>query len=78
MAWWPGRRESLPDSGGRSRGLDPSHGHKVHPGGFVWAAGLGEIGEFADVVNLQVLSLLADLAALGSWLYGTVRRRLSV
>jgi hypothetical protein len=34
-------------------------------GGFVWAAGLGEIGEFADVLSLQALSRLADLAALG-------------
>jgi hypothetical protein len=44
-------------------GLAPSHGHEVHPGGFLCAAGLVEIGELADVVNLQVHRLPADLAA---------------
>jgi len=33
--------------------------------GFVFAAGLGEIGELAHVVNLQVLRPLAYLAASG-------------
>ena len=46
-------------------GLASSHGHEVHPGGFVRPAGLVEIGEFADVVNLQVPRVLADLAASG-------------
>jgi hypothetical protein len=37
----------------------------VHPGGFVPAAGLVEVGEFADVVDLKARRGLAELAAPG-------------
>ena len=47
------------------QGLAPSHGHEVHPGGFVPVAGLVEIGEFANVVDLKARRGLADLAAPG-------------
>jgi hypothetical protein len=30
----------------------PPHGNEVDPGGFLWTAGLIEIGKLSDVVNL--------------------------
>jgi hypothetical protein len=47
------------------QGLAPSHGHEVHPGGFLPSAGLAEIGELANVVDLEARHGLADFAAPG-------------
>jgi hypothetical protein len=47
------------------QGFAPSHGHEVHPCGFVSPSRLVEIGELADVVDFQVHRVLADLTASG-------------
>jgi hypothetical protein len=46
-------------------GLAASLGHEMHPCGSFTSAGAVEIGELADVVNLEALLGVADLAALG-------------
>ncbi len=46
-------------------GLPSPHGHETHLRGYLPAAGFVEVGELADVVNLQVLPRLADLTASG-------------
>ncbi len=56
MASWQGRQLTRSCA---------AHCHEVHPGGFVSSAGPVEIGEFADVVNLEVRPGVAGLAALG-------------
>ena len=43
------------------QGLASSHRHEAHPGRSFGPAGPVEVGEFADVVNLHLTRLLADL-----------------
>jgi hypothetical protein len=46
-------------------GLASSSGHEVHPCGSFASAGAVEVGELADVGNLEALLGVADLTALG-------------
>src|ERR1035441_510660 len=65
---WPGRPagvDVLVAAAAGHQGLAPPHGHEVHPCGFLASARLAEIGELADVVDLQVHRVLADLTASG-------------
>jgi hypothetical protein len=45
--------------------LAPPLGHEVHPGGLLTSTRPIEVGELADVMNLQVRPGVADLAILG-------------
>jgi hypothetical protein len=64
-AWCPSGVDVLVAWAADDQGLASPHGHEVHPGGFGPAAGLVEVGEFADVVHLEAGPRLADLAVPG-------------
>ena len=61
----PSRVDVLVAGAADDQGLPSSFRHEVHPGGLLRTAGPVEIGEFADVVNLEVLPRGADLTAFG-------------
>jgi hypothetical protein len=77
--WWLAQRGCPRGGLADDQGLASSHGHEVDPRGPLGSAGSVQVGELADVVDLQVLPRLAELAALDQerWI-SSLRRVLAV